>query len=385
LVQGLADYCGDALHRINVAGALLETEAKYRQIVENAAEGIFQTTPEGHYRSANPAMARILGYPDVETLLQSVTNVGRQVYARPERRAEFKQLLETHGSVLDFEVEFRRRDGSTVWVIQNARAVRDPGGRLLYYEGTVLDITERKQAEEQLRLLPRRITAAQEAERQRVARELHDGVNQILAAAKLRLRKVQENVDAIKPAAREMLARCADLLVQALEENRRIAHGLRPTELDELGLVEACRNFCRQVQLRTRLVLKFTSRGLTRRLPPGVELNLFRIVQEAVNNIEKHAQATSAEVRLALRGGTILLKIEDNGRGFEPKATRSSQKDGYGIGLTNLNNRAGSIGGTCKIESAPARGTIITVRVPLAAQLPAQPAQAAPVSTQHTA
>ncbi|MBV8173318.1 MAG: PAS domain S-box protein, partial [Verrucomicrobia bacterium] len=129
--------------------ALRRAEQKYRSIFENATEGIFQTTPDGHYLSANPALARMYGYDSPEELLAALTDISRQLYVRPGRRAEFTLAMQQHGKVLEFESQIYRRDGSVIWISENARAVHDEvTGELLYYEGMVQDITRRKSAEE---------------------------------------------------------------------------------------------------------------------------------------------------------------------------------------------------------------------------------------------
>ncbi len=125
-----------------------QTEEQYRSIFENAAEGIFRTTPEGRFLLANLALARMLGYESPEELIVHVTDIGQQLYVHPEQRLLFKQLLEEHGSVQGFEIQFYHKDGSILWATVNARAVRDKEGRLLYYEGTNTDITQRKRAEQ---------------------------------------------------------------------------------------------------------------------------------------------------------------------------------------------------------------------------------------------
>ena len=445
LLQTIADHCGNTLKRISVTEELREAEAKYRSIFEKATEGIFRTTPEGRVLSANPALAKIFGYHSPEELIEDVTDVGQQLYVAPGRRAELKKLLETHGHVQGFEAENQRKDGSKIWITLNAHVARDAEGQVQYYEGTIQDITEhkqarqrlndalelnqtilassslgilayrasgecvfaneaaarifnnkvekllqqnfrrldywqesgllklaeetlhtrkvhtaegrgvsssgnelwldcrlasfvsggelhllsltdditdRKQAEEELRRLPQRIIEAQEAERLRFARDLHDSVNQLIAAAKVRLRKVQGSIAASSPALGEILSRCNGLLVQALEENRRVAHNLRPSDLDEFGLVIACRNFCKQFRLRTNVAVRGRVNGVISRLPPAVELNLFRIVQEVLNNIEKHARAKTVGIRISARNDFLVLRIRDDGRGFNPKASR---------------------------------------------------------------
>ena len=129
-----------------------EAEQKYRDIFENAVEGIFQTSPDGGFIIANPALARMLGYESPEELIRERRNVALQGYVDPKGRDEFQRLLETQDTVAGFEHQLYRKDRSKIWVSENARAVRDESGKLLYYEGTVEDITERKRAEEELRV-----------------------------------------------------------------------------------------------------------------------------------------------------------------------------------------------------------------------------------------
>src|SRR5919199_687286 len=131
--------------------ALRQAEEKYRSIFENAGEGIFQTTPDGRYLSANPALARMYGYKSPEELIARLTNIARQLYVEPNRRAQFIAALEQDQAVSDFESQVYRSDGTIIWISENARAVRDERGQLLYYEGIVEDITKRKLAEEALR------------------------------------------------------------------------------------------------------------------------------------------------------------------------------------------------------------------------------------------
>ncbi|MBE9115217.1 EAL domain-containing protein [Lusitaniella coriacea LEGE 07157] len=159
--QGIFDEAGqivgreglmiDITERKQSEEALRQAEIKYRSIFENSVEGIFQTTPNGQFLSANPALARIYGYDSVENLMNSLTDIEHQLYVEPSQRAEFIRLMQENDSVTEFEAQVYQQDGTAIWIAENARSVRDDDGTLIYYEGTVEDITERKQVKEQLR------------------------------------------------------------------------------------------------------------------------------------------------------------------------------------------------------------------------------------------
>ncbi len=150
-VLGVEGFITDITERKRSEEALQQAEAKYRSIFENALEGIFQTTTDGHYVSANPALARLYGYSTPVELIARLTDIEHQLYVEPERRAEFIRMLQENDAALEFESQVYRKDGSVIWISENARAVRDINtGELLYYEGTVEDITERKLVKEQL-------------------------------------------------------------------------------------------------------------------------------------------------------------------------------------------------------------------------------------------
>jgi sigma-B regulation protein RsbU (phosphoserine phosphatase) len=140
-----------ALERERSEFALLEAEARYRGLFNHLVEGIFRTTPAGRYLMANNALARIYGYNSPEELMNSVTDIGRRLYVQAGRRSEFKRIMEEHDTLTAFESQIYRKDGTMIWISENCHAVRDPGGKLLYYEGTVEDITQRREVEEDLR------------------------------------------------------------------------------------------------------------------------------------------------------------------------------------------------------------------------------------------
>lgn len=152
LARANQELANQIAERKRVEEALRQTEEKYRSIFENAVEGIFQTTLEGQYISANPALAQIYGYQSPEELIQSISDISRQLYVNPNRRQEFIELISKQNSITKFESQVYKADGSIIWISENARVVKDPNGKPLYYEGIIEDITERKQADEALRL-----------------------------------------------------------------------------------------------------------------------------------------------------------------------------------------------------------------------------------------
>jgi PAS domain S-box-containing protein len=170
---GLVAYDGliaDITERKRAEEAVRRAEEGYRSIFEHAVEGIFQSTPEGRFLTANPALARMLGFASPEELIASVSDIGRQLHVSPERRAEFGRLLARHGSVQGFEAQVYHRDGSVLWIALTGRAVRDERGTLLYFEGIVEDITERKQAEALLQARARQQAAVADLGHRALAR-----------------------------------------------------------------------------------------------------------------------------------------------------------------------------------------------------------------------
>ena len=331
--------------------------------VQSARDLIWITDGENRFTFVNKSFVETYGYSPEEVLGRK-----RDLLVPAKNPPVFYENIsrQTPDGSWRGELLNRKKDGLEFPVSLSTSEIKNSEGNIIGFIGVARDITERKQAEEALRRLPLHIIEVQEAERLRVARELHDGVNQLIASAKMRLHKVENSEVSLNPAAREILSRCSRLLVQALEENRRIAHDLRPSDLDELGFAAASRNFCRDVQARTGLEVKYSIARIEQRLAPALELNLFRIMQEAFNNIEKHAHASKARLRFAFHGDSVVLRIQDDGRGFDSSPTAARKGKRRGIGLTNMRERAESMGGTFTMDSTLKRGTTITVRLPRA-------------------
>jgi PAS domain S-box-containing protein len=348
---------------METAAALRASEQHYRRLVEILPDAVALIDLKFRLAGLNQRAVAMLGYAEPGELMGK--NVFDLIQAKDHARFRADITALKIGAVGNAEYVFLRRDGRGILVEMSAVLSTAPNGKSVGLVAVARDVSERKRAEEELRCLPQRITEAQEAERLRVARELHDGVNQVIASATMRLRRVQDSLSAQNPAASEILSRCHKLLVQALEENRRIARNLRPSDLDELGLSAACRNLCKDLQARTGLVVKCQFTRFDRLFPPQVDLSLFRMVQEALNNVEKHSCANMVRLRIAIQHETVVLKIQDNGRGFDPAAVKAAKGVRRGIGLSSLRERASALGGTCEVVSNRKQGTAINVRLPL--------------------
>jgi PAS domain S-box-containing protein len=361
-IVGIAD---DITKRKEALDSLAESEARKRAIMQAALDCIITIDHEGRIIELNSAAEKIFAFSRSKFIGENVIEV-----IPPSFKPWFLSGLAIgfsggKGPTLGSRIEMPalRADGSRFsaeFAITPITLTEHPMFTLY-----IRDITQRKRAEAELRSLPQRILRAQEAERSRIAQELHDGINQLIASVKMRLHKVESSLPDLKPAAREILRRCDQVLVRVLEENRRIAHNLRPAELDNLGLSAACSSFCNEVQSRTNLKIEFRITSPKRRLPSAIELHLFRIIQEAINNITKHARAKLIKLQIQVRSDLVLLKIQDDGQGFDPIAVEAGKKIRHGLGLTNIRERALAMNGDCEIKSQPKRGTTIIVRVPL--------------------
>jgi PAS domain S-box-containing protein len=361
-IVGIAD---DITSRKEAWDALGEGEARKRAIMEAALDAIITIDHEGQMIELNPAAGRILAHNRATLVGQNFLDVIPPLLRPWFQHGLAKCFTGDKGPSLGSRVEVPalRADGSRFFAEFTITRIRLPGKPM--FTIYIRDITPLKRTEAELRSLSQRIISAQEAERSRIAQELHDGVNQLVASVKMRLHKVQDNLPELKPSAREILFRCDRLLIKVLEENRRIAHNLRPPDLDQLGLAAACTGFLNEVQSRTNMQIECHITSQVNRLAPEIGLHLFRMVQEAINNIEKHARATLVKVQIRLQRDEVVLKVQDDGRGFDPQNLAAGRKGRRGLGLTHMRERALSLGGTFTLTSQPGTGTTVHARVPL--------------------
>ena len=231
---------------------------------------------------------------------------------------------------------------------------------------SVLDDLDRVLAEARLyhgRLqhMSSQVLTAHEGERKRIARELHDDTGQALTSILVRLRLLEKTV--ADEAVRRNVEELRELTGNALDSVRRMAVDLRPSSLDDLGLVPALHSYSDRYTQAWPIKVTFSAEGLKKRLPPNVELVLYRIVQEALTNVAKHSSARAVAVKLQRRSNIVTVTVSDNGKGFDVRG--ATQTDGSGLGLFGMRERLALVGGAIEIESTPGRGTTIIARVPL--------------------
>ncbi len=522
----------EIIERKRVETALRESEEKYRTLFDRVPVGLYRTAPDGQILDANLAAVQMLRFPDRESLLAVNAT---DLYVDPEARKQWQALMEGEGVERDFEMQVRQRDGTVIWVRDTARVIRDGEGRVLYYEGSIEDVTERKRAEEaqqryaarlkqqaeelaslnqasrvltssldvrevltsivslagqvlnsaytsvllvnedntldisaedfqgippievrarpkgitrriiatskpqvfdevvddgthnpslvasgvksyagspliargrsvgvlfthstepqafsgqlpllttfanqaaiaivnaqlfervragreRLQTLSHRLVEVQETERQRIARELHDEVGQLLTGLKLTLEiSVRLPADAVRARLGEAQALIGELMTRV----RDLSLDLRPAMLDDLGLLPALLWHFERYAAQTNVEVTFEHTGLEGRFAPEVETAAYRIVQEALTNVARHAGVSEVTVRLWASQDTLGVQIEDQGAGFDPEAALAS---GATSGLAGMRERPVLLGGQLTVESAPGAGTRVTAELPL--------------------
>lgn len=287
-------------------------------------------------------------------------------HVHPEDRsrviAGFETFLQSKESSWSHHYRFRRGDGTYAHVFDRARATHNEKGTLIRVVGTLSDVSEQLKAEAAQRELSKNIVNAQEQERRRVARELHDGVNQLLSASKYRLHSIEQQIAGQNKTLGKKITDAKHLVDKAIGELRAISHNLRPSELDDLGLPAALRSLCHGFGERTGIAVKIKSDLRENSLPTATELTIYRIIQEALNNVEKHSGATRTSVQIKQAGNTLRLAVCDDGCGFDATASHR-RKSGWG--LDNMRERASHVGGVVRVKSAPKTGTEVTVEIPI--------------------
>jgi PAS domain S-box-containing protein len=336
-------------------------EHAYRVLIECMNEGALMLTANKTILYANHCFASMVKCP-----LEQVMGGSMQRFLSSEDRAKVGLLLERADKAgSKIQVLLKAGDGSHTPAHISIRPLARNGFQSATFGLVVTNMTEARRVEELLRALTQRVVQAQEAERERVALELHDNITQLLCAVLVRCQTLADTVSPHdKPSKREAII-LREMLGQTAEEVVRIARNLRPSILDELGLAAVLRDTCMEFAHRTGVSLKLVCVPLTERLPAEIELTLYRILQETLNNVEKHARARHVKVNLSRKGAFVQLLIRDDGIGFDPAPAPTKRNRKSGLGLLSMSERATYVGGAYEVTSVLRGGTETKVRVPM--------------------
>ncbi|HYK21189.1 MAG TPA: PAS domain S-box protein, partial [Pyrinomonadaceae bacterium] len=342
--------------------ALRESEERYRELFENARDAIYVHDLKGNYIRVNRAAERLSGYTREEIIGHNFAEFLPSEQVRQVRDNFCLKL--TQQSQTTYECDVITKDGRRVPVEVSSRAIYE-NGVLVGVQGTARDITERKLAQDALQMFSRQLIEAQEDERRRIARELHDQIGQVLTAVKMNLYTVQKVYNSSE--AGSYVRDNIEAVDEALRLVRDLSVDLRPAMLDDLGLVTALRWYVDRYTKRTGLDVEVII-GLAdpnQRFPRDLETACFRIAQEALTNIVRHAHATRIWLQLAKEKDVLLLSVKDNGKGFDPRSLRKRAPRRATLGLISMQERAHVAGGTIEIESTASQGTEVRVTLPL--------------------
>ena len=350
--------------------ALGESEEKYSALVEGSLTGVY-IEQDGKIEFANEKFAQIYGYT-----IQGITGIQSHSLVHPDDSEMVQDIrrkrLSGKGALSEYEARGLTKDGNTIWVMRRNALMRYRGRQATL--GNVVDITRQKRIEEALRksekglrLLSSQLFSAEENERKRIAQELHDSIGQSLSAIKFKVESAMNQRDkGTGMGATSSLESVVLLVQETLKEVRRIVMDLRPSTLDDLGIIPTVRWFCREFQSTYHDIRIDQDIGILEDdVPDLIKTVIYRVLQEALNNVAKHSQADFVRFSLRKRNGRIEMGIEDNGQGFDQEFTASLEGPRRGFGLASMRERTELLGGSFSIISSEGAGTVIRASWPV--------------------
>jgi PAS domain S-box-containing protein len=346
-----------------VAEQLRASEERYRTLFQNAHDAIWVHDMDGNIVSANAAVARLTGYEVKELCQMNVKsflseeslNLAKDIRTR---------LLSGEPVIEPYEQKLMTKEGVEA-ILKLTTNLVEVGGKPFGFQNIARDISREKRMQESLRFYLGQITMAQEDERKRIARELHDQTIQSLVVLARQLDDIISASGDWSFDKRRLLESLHNQANDIMADVRRMSQDLRPPTLDRLGLIPALEWLTSNIGKRSGMNIEVIVRGTSRRFSPEVELVFFRIVQEALSNTTRHSQATSAEVKVEFGQKSVAVTVKDDGCGFDlPETTGDLIKQGR-LGLAGMQERIQLVGGSLKITSEPSSGTTVVIEAPL--------------------
>ena len=347
--------------------ALEETSNQLLMAFEASNEGLYDFDLNTNAVLFSPTWYEMLGYEPYE-IPSTVETVNKLIH--PEDRelvskAEVDYITQKKER-LTLEFRLRTKSGAYKWIASRGKTVEfDSNGRAKRLMGAHIDITELKEAQKQIQDLSHQILSAQESERQKIARELHDNIAQNLSSLKILLQTLFVGEAVLSVKTKDKVKYITDTIQSCIKDVRNMSYDLCPPEIDQLGLVRAVAKFCEDFSKREKIEIDFSDLGVKEGLlDQEININLYRIVQEALNNIRKHAEATSVTIKLIASFPEIMLRIEDNGKGFDVKNRKAAALNEKRMGLENMKERVRLLNGEISFQAKENKGTLVVVKIP---------------------
>ncbi|MGB6675059.1 MAG: ABC transporter substrate binding protein [Terriglobales bacterium] len=336
---------------------LIRSEEKFSKSFRQSPLAIsIASTKDGRYIDVNQTFEQQTGWRRDEVIGRSPSDI--DLWVDPDQRSLFTKQLLAEGNVRDSEVKIRRKDGQIRTLLGSAELIEVNGKPCAL--SVIADITERKRAEQDLATLSGRLMEAQDEERKRIAREIHDDYNQRVAMLTLNLEQLAEDVADPSGETSQKVYELFDRVSELGADLHSLSHRLHSSTLESLGLVAGVEAFCKEFTGQQGVHVDFVHENVPRGVPEDAALCMFRITQEALRNIKRHSGANRAAVRLEQLDGSLHLSVSDCGRGFnsnKPSAER-------GIGIRSMEERLRLLGGKFEIQSWPMKGTRVDAWLP---------------------
>ncbi len=371
LLIAIANQIGIAIDRTSLyqgqlwmTELLRKSEAKYRELFQDASDAILVHDMEGYITDANKACEKLLGYPVDELLGKKASEFLRGDALDLARQIQ-KKLLNGERIEQRYEQHLARRDGSEAIIEMSTRLITSEG-KPIGFENIGRDVTEERKMRDNLRFYLKQVLMAQEEERKRISRELHDDASQSLLLLIHRLDAIiSEPGDKLPKLVLDRLTQLHSVSLEIFDGLRRYAQELRPAILDHMGLAAALGWMAENITGERGIKVSVEVVGAERDLSPETKLVLFRIAQEALTNVKKHSEASKASVKLEYGIDKITMTVADNGKGFElPRRLGDLASTGM-LGLAGMDERARLLGGMLWVQSNLGEGTTVTVELPL--------------------
>jgi PAS domain S-box-containing protein len=342
--------------------ALAESEEKYRQLFESESDAVMIFDAETRqFEDANPATLDLFGYSKAEFLAMTAEDISAE---KDKTRTAVGQLIQQDSQSQKVPLRFFKRKDDSVFPGEISAGKFISGNRKKII-GAVRDITDRLQAEDKIRVLNQQLIKAQENERNRIAGYLHDHVAQDFSSLKIGLETLFDNQREVSAETKSKICELSKILQDSIAAVRDLSYDLHPPGMDQLGLVRTVNQYCEDFSEKNNVSVDFYTAGMKDlKLDFDTEINLYRLIQEGLNNIKKHAKAGHVVIRLVASSPNIILRIEDNGQGFDVERRLASSFKEKRLGLSSMEERVRLLQGTLRIKSRPSKGTSLFIEVP---------------------